>query len=341
MNIFNARAQGKQGRKVRHGRKERQGLRSVLLSLLALALAGLMPKVAMAQDAQARLIADSTPVTVGDVVSLQVEVDHPADTVVILPKLAEEWGDLEVRTQFPAVVEERADGGLTTHQQIDVTLFAPGIFQTPLLTANLTNRQGGTTEVQVPPATLVVNSLLTPADTEPRDIKPQVALGGAWRRYALPAGGALALIAALALVFWWLRGRRGLLKRTSLQRALDELDTIAAAGYPKQGRYQELYFEVTHTMRHHLEREFGMPCDERTTSELRALLRPLPLAPETSRRLLTLFQESDLVKFARVTPNEESADLLFQEARALCREVSAAQEPLPAATAPSPAPVRG
>ncbi len=78
-----------------------------------------------------------------------------------------------------------------------------------------------------------------------------------------------------------------------------------------------MYLAVSHSVRRHLEREFGVAAHERTTSELRSALRRLPLGPEIPHRLLTLFAESDLVKFAQVTPTPESADALLAEARDL------------------------
>lgn len=327
---------------------ERSALRSAVARRLALAGALLiaiaanlgMPLTLLAQEPAARVVAESAPVTVGDVVALVIEVDHPADTVVILPELPSVWGDFEVRAQHPAAVETHEDGRLTTREQVDVELFAPGSFQTPPLTAVISDRLGSKSEVAVAPASVVVNTLLTLADSEPRDIKPQAEVGGGWLRSAGMAAAALALIVSLGVLFWWLR-RRHALRKTSLQRALDELDAIEAVGYPKQGRYQELYYEVSHCLRHHLKREFGVSLDERTTSEMRTRLRQLPLAQETTRRLITFFQESDLVKFAHVTPTDESAATLMMEARGLCREVSTARQEQTAPAATTTVPARG
>jgi hypothetical protein len=56
---------------------------------------------------------------------------------------------------------------------------------------------------------------------------------------------------------------------------------------------------------------------DRTTSELRPILRRFNLAPEHSQQFLDLFSQSDLVKFAKFVPGVEMARRTLAEARAL------------------------
>lgn len=87
----------------------------------------------------------------------------------------------------------------------------------------------------------------------------------------------------------------------ALERVLDELTAIDGSPYPQKGQYKEMYLAVSHSLRRHLGREFGV--DTRAhPREMTNALRSLPLGQDIPRRLLTLFTESDLVKFAQVTP---------------------------------------
>jgi hypothetical protein len=323
----------------------RPNLMRTLLTILLLALAVLaalwLPGGrAFAQAAQATLRVDgagSGALTVGDLVPLTLEVSHPGDTVAILPELGTTWGDFEVRDASPSEVLVNEDGSLTTRQQLVVTLFAPGAYSTPPLPVRITNRTGTTYEVLALPVSLSVDSVLTEPEPPLRDLKAQAEAPG---NVAVQAAGGLGL-AALAAAGAWLLWRRGTLgrlnARTSMERALGELERLEAQGLVQQGKFKELYLGVSQTVRRHLAREYGVDVEDRTTSELRALLRRLPLPAHAARRLLDLLSECDLVKFAEVTPTPQSADALLEEARAVVRTVSGARQSTAPASSPSPA----
>lgn len=312
--------------------------RLMLLAPLLALLALLQSAPARAQEVSAQVTAGAPgPVTVGDPVQMVVEVVHPAGTFAILPALKGSWGDFEVRDVSAPVTEERDEGSLVTRQSLEVVLFAPGEFDTPPLLVNVSDRTGVTLQAVAPPLRVTVTSVLAEGETEPRDIKPQAILRAGWLTPQL-AGGLLGLlVAGVGSYSLWRRVRHGgLLGRTALQRVLDELDGIAAANLPAQGRYKELYLAVTHSVRRHAEREFGVDLHERTTSEMRSMLRSLALHPELQRRLLTLFAESDLVKFAQVTPTPQSAEALLGEARAVAQDLTSAREAAHHAQQPQP-----
>ena len=63
---------------------------------------------------------------------------------------------------------------------------------------------------------------------------------------------------------------------------------------------------------------------ERTTSELKAVFRHSDLAPEHVREFLDLFADSDMVKFAKFTPDVETARHLVVRVRELV-EVTSSQ----------------
>jgi hypothetical protein len=181
---------------------------------------------------------------------------------------------------------------------------------------------------------LTVNPALAEDDTALRDIKPQASL-------AVPppwpwlAGGLVAAVLA-AVVGWWgyrtWQGRRfGLApvadNRPPWQVAYHELERIQGLGLLEQGRFKEYYTLVTDCLRTYLAQQFSLRVHDRTTAELRPILQQSDLAPEQSRQFLTLFAESDLVKFAKFTPDPGPARQLVAQA---CSLVDATR-PKPAA----------
>ncbi len=138
---------------------------------------------AQAQDlpVMARLVFDGAPLTVGTPAHFTLEVIHPVDTVAILPVLDAEWSPVvEVQKQSAPVTRDNGDGTLTTSQKIDAALFAPGSFTTPPVRAVVSDRAGVTVSAVAAPMPIAVNSVLTPEDVAPRDIKPQATLSWLW-----------------------------------------------------------------------------------------------------------------------------------------------------------------
>ena len=80
------------------------------------------------------------------------------------------------------------------------------------------------------------------------------------------------------------------------------------------------YAEVTDVLRDYLEAGAGIPARERTTTELRWSLPPELLEGPRGRRFDPLFDEADLVKFARLRPTAGDAAAFLRDARTLLTE---------------------
>lgn len=299
---------------------KRLTLPTVLLALVVLIAA---PVHAVA-GVQVTLTPDRNELTVGDPFQLILEVTHPVGHQVIIPKLEQSWGEFEVRSQSQATTTANEDGSQTTRQIIEVTLFNLGDFQTPVLPLTISDGAGQVFEAEVPSVSMKVVPTLAEDDSELRDIKPQAGLEvpAAWPWIA----GGLLLAVFFALAGWWAYRRRhgrpfGLAplidNRPPWQVAYDELARIESLGLLEQGRFKEYYTLVTDCLRIYLKRQFSLRVLDRTTSELRAILRGSKLAPDQARRFLDLFTESDLVKFAKFTPDVETARQAVHEAREL------------------------
>lgn len=293
---------------------------SLLLIILWISLVG--PSLA-AGGVEVKLTPSREKLAVGDPVDLTLEVTHPAGHQVIVPKLEQNWGNLEVRSQSRATTIANPDGTETTRQNISVTLFELGSFETPELALTMSNGSGQVSEVTAPVVSLTVEPLRVEEDTTLRDIRPQADMAIPSRLPSLLIG--LVVAAVVAGGGWWLyhrwRARRGLASlidnRPPYQVAYDELDRIAGLNLPGQHRFKEHYTLVTDCLRTYLERQFQLHAFDRTTAELRVELKQSILAPDRIRRLLDLFSESDLVKFAKLTPEVAEARQLIDEARVL------------------------
>ena len=291
--------------------------------MVAVMLAMIAFPVKAAEGIEVTLTASQSELTVGDPVELTLKVDHPAGYQVIIPKLEGSWGPFEVQDQSQATTVSNDDGTETTVQTITVTLFDLGAFETPALPLTISDSMGNVLEETTPRVSLTVVPTLAEDDTTLKDIRPQV---GMKLPSVLPwvMGGVL-LAAALAGGGWWLYRRwRGdslfgpvIDNRPPYQVAFDELDRIDGLKLPEKGRFKEHYTLVTDCLRVYIETQFHVHAFDRTTTELQRSLGQSTMVLDHVRGLIDLFQESDLVKFAKLTPDLESARQLIDQARTL------------------------
>ncbi len=301
------------------------------VALMLVTLTFTFGAVSAQDEVTAALTAGRSNLTVGDVVPLTFEVTHPAGWRVIAPELPEQWGDYEVRAQLLPTIRDNGDGTETTSQQIDVALFAPGTFQTPLMEFRLVNDSGQMTTRQVTPLSLTINSVLTPDDMELRDIKPQAELPVPFVS-PLVYIGAVALVAvsvaALALAIRRQQANRPVIDTRSIyQVAYDDLNAIDGRRFVEHGDYRSYAEEVSNVMRRLLERMYGISLKDHTLLEVRRMLRDVDLPPDYLRFALSLLVDCDYVKFGHEMP--DANDIAARTTRA--RQFILLVEPMDAA----------
>ena len=295
----------------------------LLISLLGMLLLMVLP-VHADGSIQTTLTTNQETITVGDPVEITLEVKHPANQQVIIPKIEQSWGEFEVQSQSSPETISNDDGTAITRQKITVSLYQPGVFETPPLPLTISGDNGQTSEIVAQPVTVSVASVLVTGDTALKDIRPQASMDLPFPWLLFAAG----LVAAIAIIAggWWLvrRWRRnGSLfvdNRPPYQVALDELDRIRRLRLPDNGKFKEHYSLVTDTLRIYLEQQHRVPATDRTTSELKQELAYSRINPEQTRMLINLFGDADFVKFAKLIPDRDEAYSLVEDA---CQFVTA------------------
>ena len=313
---------------------------------VAAALAVMAPGVAVAQDAshsgvRISLTADRSILTVGELVTLTLEVTHPADHVVIVPRLVPEWGPFEVVSQTPAQTYSNADGTETTSQRMEVTIFAPGTFETPDLSISVRGPDGGVERVFPVPVRLTVDSVLSGPDDTLKDIRPPADLAPApWRQPAALAAAALAVVAVLVsgsvLVQRRLRGRDEQAvsmadTRTPWEAATQELDRIDRLDLPGDGRFKDHYTLLAGVTRAYvrvmcLEDADPSGATDMTTDEIRSAIGQSSLDRKNARLVVDLLLEADLVRFSNYNPRESQAYGALQRAREFVESTKPVEE---------------
>jgi len=281
-----------------------------LLAALLLAAGGAAFNTAHAQDAlDATLSANSTDITVGDVIPLTLRVTHPAGWRVIFPTLEKQWGDFEVRGQSIPEIVTNPDGTQTTIQEIKVAHMHPGEVQTPALTLSVADDQGSLSSLEVAPVPISVRSVLIEGDTNLREIKPQAELVSERRPYWPLATAVLLSVAALVGygVHRW-RHRKLIDRRTPRQRTLDSLAALSAQNPQTPAEIKSNCALLADCLRDYLAAITLLPVRDLTTRELARRFMDQEVPPAWSAQVVEVLQVCDGVKFA----NEELEDPYLQ-----------------------------
>ena len=301
----------------------------------AAALAVMAPGVAVAQDGphssiRISLTADRAALTVGDIVTLTLEVTHPADHVVVVPRLAPEWGPFDVVSQTPAQTDSNGDGTETTSQRMEVTIFAPGTFETPDLSISVRGPGGDAERVFPTPVRLTVDSVLSGPNETLKDIRPPADLAPPpWRQPAALAIAAMAVVAGLVsgslLLHRRLRGRGEQAvstedARTPWEAAVQEIDRIDRLDLPGDRRFKEHYTLVARVIQGYVRAMYmadagRTDATDMTTEEIGSAIGQSSLDRKKARLVVELLLEADLVRFSNYNPRESQAYGALQRGR--------------------------
>ena len=261
--------------------------------------------------------ADRPELTVGEIVTLTLDVYHAADHAVVVPRLDSEWGQFEVQSQTTAQTVSIGDGVKTTRKQFQVTLFAPGVFETPSLPITIRSPDGSVDKVFPSPVKLTVNSVLSGTDEQLKDIRSPANLSTPlWEQPAARILAAIVVLVALVALGFLLYRRSHRQEsppapvadtRMPWEIAIQELDRIGRLDLPGDGDLKEYYTLVAAVIRAYLGatylRDAGQTgATDMSTEEIGPAIWRTSLDDRNARLAVELLQEADLVKFANYAP---------------------------------------
>lgn len=251
--------------------------------------------------------------TVGDVLTLQIKTAmEGANKCQIDP--GKTVGPFEV-LQF-STAPDRPNGNLMERDfQLSLALFDVGVSTLPALTVRY-RENGQWSEVKTPEIPVTIKSVLTPQSKDIHGLKGRLKKVPHW-----PVIGAL--VGALAFIgglVWWVRFRpakRGLRPVgpppvAPHVRALEDLRRLEEE---MESPAKIFFSRLTDILRAYLEGAFRLPATDRTTAEISAELKSLPISMDQRLGLRTVLEDGDLAKFAKLEPTVEERLKDFERVR--------------------------
>ena len=286
------------------------------------------------------VVVEPTSVTVGEVFTITLSASHPADYHVIFPNPPDRTDDgFEIRNQRPVAAVDNGDGTLTSSVIMEAALFRVGEHSTPALSVGARSPDGGGVVYRpARPVSITVESVLDgsaggvggQATIPPIAPQSEMSSPPLWPWFAAGAM-AMAIIAFFARRYWRGRNPPAPPLGAPAEIALAELDRIERLDLPSAGDFSRHYTLVSDCLRAFLNGHFGVPTMERATSEIAAEFRAAAAPESEIGGAVAILEESDLVKFARLSPEPAEAREAVSASRRTVRDLSArpAESPPP------------
>ena len=292
-----------------------------------------LAQAAPAQGAQAAagrvqrgILVRPDTVTVGDPFEVVVRVRAPRGSTISFPEPPAPEPTADIEPIDPRAVTQAADSG-AVEQTARYRLVAWNVGRLPITLDDIVvQTPSGEQRLSLEGTSVFVRSVL-PADSAERVPKPARELFAPvrplWLYWLIAATVAL----ILALFAWWYWRRRRRRSRVgddplaAAEREFDRIEALRLVEAGERGRHVALMIDV---LRDYLAARYPAAVRSLTSWELLSVAaRSLRNVPTS--RLEALLGEADLVKFARRPVTMDRARELGREARAIVRQIDAAE----------------
>jgi hypothetical protein len=313
----------------------------VLVPALLTALAFVLPRVQAQSKAETsqgslptgvEIRSDAVPkkATVGDLITITLDITLPKGYQATVPKPDSRTGDFSIfdfSSGQQTAKQEQIRPAQHHRARITVAVYKTGTFVFPPLQILLRTDKGAVIEVLSPPVSVEIQSVLTGANQNLKDLKKQAAIGDRpWILWiALVAAACIA-----AFILWKIRIRRrrpaipasAMPGRDPLEAAEADLRKLIERGLPDPDREKEFYVLLSEIVKRIIEIGYRIHTAEQTTSEIMGGLRQnRDAGRESLEQIESFLLRCDMVKFARYVPSRSEQETVCTGALGILKGV--------------------
>ena len=304
-------------------------------------VAVLLCLTAAAQSERPEVRASITPdsVLLGDEVLLTIDVKKDQVQVIGFPSFdTGENGELELIEELPLDTVERDGRRQHLRKRYRLAAYGEGTLalgRTPLayLDKNINDTIYSVDSlvlyiepIEIDTTTMTINDIKRPKDMPLR--------WGEFSGYLWRAALAVLLLAALIVLIVWLIHKFNV-KMPNLFRpkevvpphveAIKALEALHHQKLWQNSRFKDYYSGLTDILRRYIAARYEFGAMEMTTDEIVATLRGQELPDKSRRNLIEILRTADLVKFARVIPDEQYHEQAYLDAYYFVEETKAVE----------------
>jgi hypothetical protein len=293
---------------------------------------------------------DRNVVTVGDLVTLTIEVQYESDLAPRMPGADTPLGEFEVRNYWTEAPQTGPDGKIMAKALFSLSVFSPGVLEIPSVEVTYVSadgsRQGKTT---TEPVEVKVARTLTDESEDIEDIKPPLEIPRDWFPIFIAFLGG-AILAGTGLYVYRMRSRRVALEasrsaipdRPPHEVALEALERVKRSDLLVRGEIPRFHIMLAEIIRHYIEGRYRVDALEMASDEVLDGLRRRGVEDTSIALFKRFLEQCDLVKFAKLRPSDarclEVLNLGFEiieQTRPVSVASSAAEEDVSNESAPS------
>lgn len=288
---------------------------SSFLLIFLCATAHAEPSVQIRTEIEPREIYIGDPVLVGVLVTVSTGV---ASTPLSPPQT---MGDFELLNLSSPTASFGKDGKVTTTYRFIVTTYSTGPVILPALPLAFSTITGSHTEAKTEEITIKVKSLLEEKGDE-GNIRPLKGLfdfkSYLWLWILL---GILLAGTGGYFLRGWFSGRKGTTPvpigppRPPEEVAWEAIHALEDADLVANGQIKEFYYRLSVVLRQYMEHRYRISALDRTTHELLIEFRRQKFSMDLINLCRDFFDNADLVKFAKFTPDEPEVQLDLNRAK--------------------------
>jgi hypothetical protein len=310
-------------------------LSAVLLALLALG------SVALADGpVSVAATVDRRGITIGDPINLALIVEADAGYRITDSGVSRTLGEFEVLEASPPQLTRIQNGRTRYTFRYRVTAWRVGDLVFPPINVLYQAPDGSTGIAQTADIPVVVTSVIRVGEStdDVKPLKPQLRLPGAAPQVpqlAIQVALGVVVLAMLTLIV--IEARRRAARRsppveeekvalTPAQRAMAELNRIAALGLPEKGRYAEHYALVSQALRLYVSDRFGLSAHERTPRELREDMLRAGIDRTEIMTIYDVLREGESARFHRAISYPARAQHAVRAALEAMRRAAVAEQ---------------
>ena len=305
--------------------------RFIPLLMSFLLLFGHWTVLAQEPAGQLKASVDATEITVGDVVTLSLNVQHPSSVKLAFPSFGNEFGEWVVRNVKSIPPKNLNNGHQEDGLQIQLAVYKTGEFEVPALEVELIKSSGERSVLVSQPIKIKVESVLTGQEQDLKGLKAQAEIRPDYLPFLFFLAALVFALFLLYRLIGYLRKRRkpGLMEardtRTHEQIARDAIQALLSRKLVEQGFFKQFYLELSEISKRYLGRKLNILSLERTSEEFTRDLRKTSLASADFQRVREFLMDCDLVKFAKYHPSQEETQEILAHAFLIIDSVAASE----------------
>jgi hypothetical protein len=291
-----------------------------ILALLLLARPG------VGQEARIRTQADTSLMSVGDRLTLTLEVEHTPSQRVLWPDSVDvaPFEVLGAQAAPPVTEGDRVRSAM----RLTLTVFELGNLEIPGIRVPVASADGSVDTLVSDGWRVTVSSVGLDEGGDIRDIRGPLSIPFGVVTL-VPWLALAAFLIALAVWWWRRRSKRGPTpeaapppapRRPPYEIALEALARLEASDLLQRGEVKEYHVRVSEIVRAYVEAFYRVPALEMTTREVLLGLDRVGVHGPPIDHLGAFLDRCDLVKFAKLRPSSEATRAMLALARAFVEE---------------------